>query len=79
MQIEIQQTQITIPVDPNAGDRPGYRQRHVQIRLSDKQAETLFRLRRGVALAGKTLESGREVSSPPSALVWLLEQIAERV
>jgi hypothetical protein len=64
---------LDIPIgDP--GD--GYRQRHVQLQLSPRQAQGLALVSCGLVKA--KLENGRLVQSRADALRWLLEQVAAK-
>lgn len=70
----------TLPIaPPTAG---GHRSRHVELRLSNEQAEFLQRLRRGLEDAGAKVptpgrRSPRYINSTADAVRWLLQWMAE--
>lgn len=76
-QVELIDVQIGIPLaDPP--EAYGYIARHVEIgALTLEQGRALRQVAEGVAERGLRLRSGRRVATPPDAIRWLLEQIAE--
>lgn len=70
--IEVAGRWYTIDV-PVSEHEHGYCQRHVEARLTQKQAETLRAIRSG--LDGQKMLNGRYVQSAADAIRWILDQI----
>jgi len=74
LNVELKSTTIIAPL--SVAVQTGHRARHVEVQLTREQADALRLLRRGLAVSGARLIAGREVSTAPQAIQWLLEQLA---